>query len=133
MIPGGTHTGGLTYNALVILSDGAYLELIAFTHPASYYPAGSADRKARESHTWANKTPGWIDYAHLGVDKSVSEVINGRKGGAVYEPPVDGGRTREDGVVLKWVITAPDVERHGRGTLPFFCGDITPRKLRVGL
>lgn len=48
-----------------------------------------------------------------------------------YERSVSGGRTRPDGEVLKWRITAPTVEKHGRGLLPFFCGDVTDRSLRV--
>jgi len=45
---------------------------------------------------------------------------------------VKGGRTREDGEVLEWLISAPRTA-DGRGVLPFFCGDLTPRGLRVPL
>ncbi|KAH7890071.1 glyoxalase-like domain-containing protein [Phlebopus sp. FC_14] len=133
--PGGTHAGGLTSNALVILQDGAYLELISFTHPASHYLPGSPDRQRRDANPWAWKEPGWIDFAFLGSSSvSIASVINERAerdaSGARYVPEVNGGRVREDGKVLKWVISAPD-EVHGRGTLPFFCGDVTPREWRV--
>lgn len=135
--PGGTHTGGLTANALVILADGSYLELISFTHPASHYPPTSPDRQKRDSNPWSYKHPGWIDYAFLGSsdpDVSIARIINERadldRSGAAYDPEVDGGRVREDGKTLKWMITAPHEERK-RGTLPFFCGDVTPRKWRV--
>ncbi|GLB35554.1 putative glyoxalase-like domain containing protein [Lyophyllum shimeji] len=137
VIPGGTHTDGLTANALVILADGVYIELICFTHPPSYYPPGSPERHARDSHHWASKALGWIDFAFVGngsLATRISDVINARArrdgSGAVYSPEVPGGRERTDGKVLKWLITAPEDDAK-RGTLPFFCGDITPREWRV--
>ncbi|KAH7928212.1 hypothetical protein BV22DRAFT_1059561 [Leucogyrophana mollusca] len=131
VIPGGTHAGGLTANALVILQDGVYLELISFTHPASHYPPGSPDRAKRDANPWAWKSLGWIDYAFLGSSKaSIANIINDRAGTHIYEPEVEGGRVRGDGKVLKWVISAPG-EELGRGSTPFFCGDVTPRELRV--
>ena len=72
---------------LEILSDSAYIELISFTHPPDFYPPGSLERKARESHPWAKLRPGWIDYAFLGFGTSnpapgdspdLADVINGR-------------------------------------------------------
>lgn len=137
VIPGGMHTGGLTANALVILATGSYLELISFTHPASHYPPSSPDRQKRDANPWSHKHPGWIDYAFLGAsdpDVSITRIINERArldgSGVEYEPEVTGGRVREDGKTLKWMITAPSEERR-RGTLPFFCGDVTPREWRV--
>ncbi|RXW21809.1 hypothetical protein EST38_g4039 [Candolleomyces aberdarensis] len=50
VLRGGTHADGLTANALVVLKEGTYIELISFTHPVSYYPLGSAERTAREAH-----------------------------------------------------------------------------------
>ncbi|KDR81959.1 hypothetical protein GALMADRAFT_240307 [Galerina marginata CBS 339.88] len=138
VLPGGTHAGGLTANALVVFDDGVYLELISFTHPASYYPPGSPERKLRDTHTWAQKSPGWIDFAFLGngshkESESISKTINerGRQDGSgvLYDPEQDGGRTRPDGQILKWLISGPQSDR--RGVLPFFCGDVTPRSLRV--
>lgn len=65
--------------------------------------------------------------------KRISDIINGRAkdqgSDAFYKAEVDGGRTRPDGVVLKWLITAPPSE--DTGLLPFFCGDVTDRELRV--
>ncbi|KAJ8584049.1 hypothetical protein M405DRAFT_747680 [Rhizopogon salebrosus TDB-379] len=137
VIPGGTHAGGLTENALVVLQDGAYLELICFTHPASHYPPGSPPRHKRDNNPWAWKEPGWIDYAFLGSSStSISKIINARamreKSQIRYDPEVDGGRERSDGKVLKWQISAPTQE-YVRGTSPFFCGDVTPREWRVPL
>jgi Glyoxalase-like domain len=130
VLPGGTHVDGLTYNALVVLGDGVYVELIAFTHEISYYPPGTLARTRREQHRWADKLPGWIDMALLGLDQFVGEVINKRAGSTLYSPPADGGRTRPDGVELEWRVTFPEREL-GAGVLPFFCEDITPRDLRV--
>ncbi|OJA19216.1 hypothetical protein AZE42_06770 [Rhizopogon vesiculosus] len=137
VIPGGTHAGGLTENALVVLQDGVYLELICFTHPASHYPPGSIPRQKRDSNPWAWKEPGWIDYAFLGSSStSISKLINARakkeKSMIRYDAEVEGGRERGDGKVLKWWIAAPTRE-HVRGATPFFCGDITPRGWRVPL
>lgn len=88
--------------------------------------------------------PGWIDFAFLGFGSSnppadasvdLADVINERaereQSGTRYEKSVPGGRTRADGQIVKWNITAPAVDKHGRGLLPFFCGDVTERVLRV--
>lgn len=123
-------------NKCQVLGDGVYVELISFIHPPSYYPPGSPERLGRENHYWARKHPGWIDFALLGNGSRkirISEIINNRAkrdgSGTVYDPEEDGGRERPDGVILKWLVTNPQQEL--RGTLPFFCGDVTPRKLRV--
>ncbi|KAF9484981.1 hypothetical protein BDN70DRAFT_871984 [Pholiota conissans] len=136
VLPGGVHAGGFTENALVVFEDGVYLELISFTHPESDYPAGSPEREERNKNPWASKSPGWIDFAFLGngsLENRISDAINERAhahGRAdLYGPEQPGGRTRPDGEVLKWLISPPPVER--RGILPFFCGDVTPRHLRV--
>jgi len=122
VVPGGTHTDGLTSNALVILQDGVYLELLVFnTIPPP-------------SHNWGTRKPGWIDVADLGTDKSLDQVINDRYGGSLYRPTTLGGRLTKtpEGELreLKWRITASD-HSVAKGELPFFCGDITPREWRV--
>ena len=38
VMPGGTHTGGATHNALVVFEDDTYLELIAFLREAPEHP-----------------------------------------------------------------------------------------------
>ena len=127
VIPGGTHAGGATANALVVFADGTYLELIHFVRaPAPDDP-----------NPWARKHPGWIDYAFLGTggEPSIADAINeraGREGSGVHYEESKGGRRREDGKVLEWVISS-STEEGSRGTLPFFCGDVTPREWRVGV
>ena len=122
------------------MQDGVYLELIAFTHPVEYYPEGSEERSRRESNPWASKLPGWIDYAFLGTSSTISNIINSRAeeegSGVRYLAEVPGGRDTPAGKHLKWLITGPDptsnVESAAKnGSLPFFCGDITPREWRV--
>ncbi|CCO37476.1 hypothetical protein BN14_11632 [Rhizoctonia solani AG-1 IB] len=125
--PGGTHSGGLTSNALVALADGVYIELIAFEQSPTEPPASD--------NRWAKKHPGWIDWALLGLDDYIDVIIAERdrwvKSGIKYQKGQDGGRKRAgDGKELKWRITAPK-ENHGQGTAPFFCQDLTPRDLRV--
>uniref|UniRef100_D8PU48 Glyoxalase-like domain-containing protein n=2 Tax=Schizophyllum commune (strain H4-8 / FGSC 9210) TaxID=578458 RepID=D8PU48_SCHCM len=139
VLPGGTHADGLTENALISFPDGTYVELISFTHDPSYYPPGSPERAAREAHRWANKSSGWIDYAFLGngvldPPNRISDLVNARAtahgGEPIYKAEVPGGRLRPDGVRLDWVITAGE-EEGVLGLIPFFCGDVTERRLRV--
>ncbi|KAG6879894.1 hypothetical protein C0992_009885 [Termitomyces sp. T32_za158] len=98
----------------------------------------SPGRLARESHEWASKSPGWIDFAFLGNglltgSNRISEIINARakkaSSGVNYDSESSGGRERPDGTVLKWVVSSPG--SGVRGALPFFCGDVTTREWRV--
>jgi Glyoxalase-like domain len=122
------------------MPDGAYLELISFLHPESHYPRSSPSYDARSRHPWANKQCGWLAYAFLGAPGAtppLSAVLNERLqtvGSDVrYSPEVAGGRKRPDGVELRWEITTHSewAEKEGGTRLPFFCGDVTPRELRV--
>jgi hypothetical protein len=122
------------------MPDGTYLELISFTHPESHYPSSSPSHDARHNHPWANKPNGWLAYAFLGAPHALprlSAVLNTRLEAAGsdtrYEPEVPGGRMRPDSVEVKWEITTPTrwEEKKGTSRLPFFCGDVTPRELRV--
>ncbi|KAJ3999686.1 glyoxalase-like domain-containing protein [Lentinula boryana] len=141
VLPGGQHADALTENSLIILGDGVYLELISFMKPVDAYPPDSPERLARENHPWALKAPGWIDYSFLGINSEtvhIFDIINSRakEGGDddLYGPEIPGGRKRPDGQVVKWVITPPRRPAEGierRLPLPFFCGDVTPRNLRV--
>ncbi|KAI0684887.1 glyoxalase-like domain-containing protein [Cytidiella melzeri] len=136
VVDGGEHAGGLTANALVILPDGVYLELIHFIRKPS--PEESP------ASPWANKPPGFIAFAFLGSpgsSPSITSLINNRAEalGISHEleclQPTSGGRTRPDGERLEWEIVAPVrwAERQNAMGRPFYCGDVTPRKLRVPL
>jgi hypothetical protein len=122
------------------MPDGAYLELLSFTHPESHYPPSSPSRDARRHQPWANKSCGWVAYSFLGAPRAtppLSELINERLNDAGsttrYAAEVAGGRARPDGVEVEWEITPPArwAEKEGGTRLPFFCGDVTPRDLRV--
>jgi catechol 2,3-dioxygenase-like lactoylglutathione lyase family enzyme len=113
---GGTHADGVTHNALVGFADGSYLELIAFLKPSPAHRWAAAAEQGRE---------GFIDFALL--PGSVAAVVDAaRNRGLAYQGPIDGGRLRPDGERLQWQIgTPPTLD------LPFLCGDVTPRSLRV--
>ena len=113
---GGTHAAGTTHNALVGFADGSYLELIAFLRPDPAHRWGTFAARGHQ---------GFVDFALL--PPSVGEVVaRARAAGIDYVGPLDGGRTTLDGQVLKWQIGTPPSP-----DLPFLCGDITPRALRV--
>jgi hypothetical protein len=103
---------------------------------------------------WAKKEPGLIDFALTSVPPSTIEshfdacvsrlqTENGDGGlGVTYMPPEAGGRTRKDGVEVKWRVSRPEFRRsvntpdealfpNGRIDAPFFCYDVTGRDLRV--
>jgi catechol 2,3-dioxygenase-like lactoylglutathione lyase family enzyme len=116
VFPGGEHPGGYTHNALVIFADGSYFELIAF-------------KKERPGWLWWERLQrhgeGLIDYALLPGDVDTDfAAIQAR--GLALEGPTDGGRTRLDGQQLVWK-TARGLSED----LPFLCGDVTARELRV--
>lgn len=116
VVPGGRHPGRTSHNALVVFEDGSYLEIIAWAEP------GPAER-------WYNVLSkhgeGLMDFALLPA--SVPAAVAAAKArGLALNGLVNGGRVRPDGRELKW--------QTGRQTtfdLPFLCGDVTPRSLRV--
>ena len=114
--PGGTHADGATHNALIVFGDGSYLELIAFLKPESPHRWGAWARRGHE---------GFIDFALL-PDLVGRVVEEARARGLILEGPIDGGRLRPDGQRLQWQIATPPT-----ADLPFLCGDVTPRALRV--
>ncbi|GAA6005079.1 hypothetical protein JCM10207_008504 [Rhodosporidiobolus poonsookiae] len=110
--PGGQHADGLTENKLIILRDGAYLELIAFMPGAD-----------RSSHWWGAKQNGTMDFALTSPSLPSSFP-------AAFDPPQAGSRVRPDGEKVEWFVTFPK-KAFERGSVPFFCHDRTPRQLRV--
>jgi hypothetical protein len=124
LTPGGFHADGATSNTLILLADGCYIELISFIDPSK-----------APSHWWgpdANFT-GWKDWC-LTNSKSPEESNAGIQ--ETHSQPIHGGRKRADGVDVKWAVTFPKGEKGGqdvRGSMPFFCHDITERNVRVPL
>lgn len=119
------------------------MELISFVHPMDHYGApGTAERDRRDTHWWARmKEGGWIDWALLDLEEGegveIRDLIRGNENGALervaveYDKGLEGGRVKPDGVELRWKVTFPSHDLHGRGGLPFFCKDLTPRESRV--
>lgn len=116
VIRGGEHQDGITHNVLVVLEDGAYLELIAFRKPA---PGN------RWSEVYHRAGEGFLDHALLPGDID-ADVAAAQRRGLDIADPVPGGRFRPDGARLDWkTARAPGSD------VPFLCGDVTPRSLRV--
>lgn len=117
VVRGGDHPGRSSHNALVVFADGTYFELIAFKAPA------------RDDRWWqwvSKLGEGLVDFALLPQDTAAS-LAAAESRGLPYQGPFDGGRLRPDGVELRWQTARP-----ASGTdMPFLCGDITPRALRV--
>lgn len=115
--PGGEHPGRTSHNALVVFDDGAYFELIAWRAPAP------------EERWWRvlqAQGEGLVDFALWPRDTAAALAAARARGLQTLVGPVDGGRLRPDGVRLQW-----QTARHATPDLPFLCGDITPRALRV--
>lgn len=115
--PGGDHQGRSSHNALIMLADGSYLELKAWRSPAP---------QERWWTTLERSGEGLVDFALLSADP-VAELAAARARGLLtLQGPVPGERVRPDGQHLKWTTA-----RHDTADVPFLCGDITPRRLRV--
>ena len=116
VIRGGEHQNGVTHNVLVVLEDGAYLELIAFKKP---------EPGNRWSDVYHRAGEGFLDHALLPGDID-ADVRAAQARGLDIADPVAGGRFRPDGARLDWkTARAPGSD------VPFLCGDVTPRSLRV--
>ncbi|GJD51419.1 hypothetical protein OPKNFCMD_4173 [Methylobacterium crusticola] len=116
VIRGGEHQNGITHNVLVVLADGAYLELIAFRRP---------EPGNRWSEVYHRAGEGFLDHALL-PGAIEADVAAAQRRGLDIADPVPGGRHRPDGARLDWkTARAPGSD------VPFLCGDVTPRALRV--
>ncbi|KAF7189797.1 hypothetical protein HII31_08904 [Pseudocercospora fuligena] len=125
--PGGRHADNKTENKLVLFKDGTYLELIAFIND---------DPEKRKGHWW-DKPYGVVDFALTTSDEEFGELggikdrLSKTDTGISYTNPKEGGRKRPDGVELQWRVTFPIGT--DRGSVPFWCHDVTPRDRRVPL
>jgi len=116
VVPGGSHPGRATHNALVVFADGAYFELIAWREDAP---------QERWWQLLQRHGEGIVDVALLPADTG-TVVTEAAARGLALDGPQDGGRLRPDGERLRWqTARAPSAD------LPFLCGDLTPRALRV--
>lgn len=116
VVPGGEHTHGASHNALIVFADGAYIELIAFRRPNPEFRWWRVLDRAGD---------GLVDFALLPGDIA-ADVAAAKWRGLDLEGPTDGGRLRPDGERLEWRTA-----RAATSDLPFLCGDVTPRRLRV--
>ncbi|MEJ8845567.1 VOC family protein [Variovorax rhizosphaerae] len=115
---GGDHPGRSTHNALVVFADGSYLELIAWKSPAP---------QERWWQVLQRRGEGLVDFALLPADTAQTVTQAAQRGLTLEgQGPLDGGRLRPDGERLHWQTARPTTQ-----DLPFLCGDITPRALRV--
>lgn len=115
VLPGGEHPRG-TRNALVVLADGAYLEIIAFPKPVPGF---------RWWEVFAAAGPGFVDYALLPEDFE-ADIARQRAAGIALDGPVDGSRLQPDGIRIAWRSARPL-----EPDIPFLVEDVTPRHLRV--
>jgi hypothetical protein len=117
VLAGGQHPGRTSHNALICFADASYLELIAWRAPAP---------QERWWRTLQADGAGLVDFALLPQDTMAVLQRAKARGLGTMVGPVDGGRVRPDGERLQWRTA-----RHATPDLPFLCGDITPRRLRV--
>jgi hypothetical protein len=99
----------------VVFADDTYLELIAF-------------KRAAPEHHWYRYSAlgeGLIDFALLPTTIE-ADLAAARERGLAIEGPFPGGRLRPDGQQVAW-----QTGRTQTSDLPFLCGDVTSRALRV--
>lgn len=116
VVRGGDHPGRATHNALVVFGDGSYFELIAWREPSP---------TERWWQLLQRHGEGIVDFALL-PRSTAATVADAKARGLLLEGPLDGGRVRPDGERLRW-----QTARSPSPDLPFLCGDLTPRALRV--
>src|SRR2546428_424543 len=117
VVPGGRHPVG-TYNGLISLADGSYIELISFYQDSP-------------QHRWwkpLQRGEGLVDFC-MQTDDLIGDTAKLRSAGVLIDDPVPWSRTRPDGYQLKWLLA---LAREGhRGIAPFLIQDETPRDERI--
>lgn len=116
VLPGGEHPRG-SRNALVVLADGAYLEIIAFSRPVPEF---------RWWRVLDQAGAGLVDYALLPRDSLDADTARIREQGIEIDGPINGERLQPDGVRMAWRSSRPP-----EPDIPFLVEDVTPRALRV--
>lgn len=116
VVAGGRHQHAPTQNALIYFADGTYLELIEWTAPVP-------GEKWYERLTQQGE--GLVDFAF--VPSQIADAITQAAArGVTYRGPIDGSRIKPTGEHVRWQLGWPVSY-----ALPFLCGDVTPRSLRV--
>jgi hypothetical protein len=121
---GGAHSNGATEMALVSLTDGSYLEVIA--------PRAGGDEQAIAGHMWGKFMSGDAGPCAWAVRAKdlAAEVQRLEAAGIEVSKPVRNGRTRPDGVRLEWETAQVGTEPNGT-FFPFLIHDFTPRLERA--
>lgn len=117
VVAGGKHPVG-SYNVLIALADGSYIELI------SYY------RSSPDHRWWAalQRGEGLVDFC-MQTDDLPGDTERLRGVGVMIADPVPWSRKRPDGYEVKWLLS---LAREGhRGVAPFLIQDVTPREERI--
>ena len=126
------YIGNSSRNKLIVFADGTYLELFSWIDTP------------REFHAWANKIPGFIDFALTSMPPTTAKSLHNHVASRLrdakgddeldlsYTLPEAGGRSKPDGLQVKWETSRPASSKSVHRTdFPFFCHDITPRTIRV--
>jgi catechol 2,3-dioxygenase-like lactoylglutathione lyase family enzyme len=113
---GGEHPRRGSVNALIVFQDGTYFELIAFPKPVPGFRWWEALQKAG---------PGFADFALLPANME-RDLEEAKARGFQSGPIEPGGRVTPEGKRAEWQTARPETS-----DLPFLCGDISPRPLRV--
>lgn len=120
---GGEHPTTGSHNALVPLSDGVYLELLAFKNPTlaaqSHWRDGVRMLAIREGY-------GAYVLASGDLPRDVQEL---RTRGIDVANATPGSRVRPDGQMVKWQTAF--IDGTATGVMPFLIQDETPRTLRI--
>jgi catechol 2,3-dioxygenase-like lactoylglutathione lyase family enzyme len=121
VIYGGEHASATTHNALVVLRDSSYIELMAKTGKD---PKPGAD--SMDFEPLLDNMPGYVAYAFYvdDIDAAVSAMC---ERGVTVDDPQTGKRTRKDGVELRWKLVKLTL---GAMTL-ILISDETDRALRI--
>lgn len=115
---GGVHASGATQNALVVFSDGTYLELMA--------PTGQPAKPNTPDYTFLfARGEGFAGFCLSSDDLPADAALIQQRGGNIG-PISEGGRVRPDGVAMRWRSAWIDEQ-----SLPFVMQDLTERTLRV--
>jgi catechol 2,3-dioxygenase-like lactoylglutathione lyase family enzyme len=118
VLPGGRHANGATHNALVVLADGSYLELMALTGDGPQNDAADYSFLLQDGE-------GFVGYC-LTSDDLDADAMQMSARGVEIGHLTDGGRKRQDGTDLKWQTMSIEASMS-----PFFIQDVTARDLRV--
>ncbi len=113
-MPGGSHPGRGTRNALIGLGEGAYLEILA-PDPGQPPPDDGPRWLGADASAGARLTSWAVRTSDLAAIARRAEAA-----GAPLGDVISGSRRRADGVILSWRLTDPRALGAEDGLVPFF-------------